>query len=123
MDRYGCLDGDPGYVLAQTGRDHLAEDGSSEDEHRQSGDRPGGVADDAGEPDTDDGDQAGGHGTEDEGLRGTGMAQRDLDVLAGEDALAELEADDIAHQGQREDKGGRSGGLGRQHQRGGRAWP
>ena len=43
------------------------------------------------------------------------MAEGDPDVLGGEDALAELEADDIAAQGQREDKGGRSGGLGRQH--------
>ena len=106
----------PGHVLAQTGREHLAEDGSPEDEHRQCADRPGRVPDDAGEPDADDGDQAGGHGAEDKGLKGTGMAECDLDVLAGQDALAELEADDIAHQGQWEDKGGRSGGLGRQHQ-------
>ena len=84
---------------AETGRDHLAEDGSSEDEHRESGDRSGGMPDDAGEPNTDDGDQAGGHRTEDEGLKGTGMAECDLDVLARQDALAKLEADDIAHQG------------------------
>jgi hypothetical protein len=37
-----------------------------------------------------------GTGHRDEGLKRTGMAERDLDVLTGEDALADLEADDMA---------------------------
>ncbi len=54
----------------------------------------GGVSDEAAETDPDDGDEADGHGSEDHRLKNTGMAEGHLEVLAGEDPLADFEADD-----------------------------
>ncbi len=64
--------------------------------------RPCGVSNEAAETDTDDGDEADRHGTEDDRLEHAGMAEGHLEVLAGEDPLADLEGDEIGDQRHRE---------------------
>ena len=61
-----------------------------------------GVSDEAAESDPDDGDEAHGQGTEDHRLENAGMPERHLEVLAGEDPLADFEADDVGEQRHRE---------------------
>ena len=66
------------------------------------GGRSCGVSNDAAETDTDDGDEADGHSAEEDRLEHAGMAKGHLEVLAGEDPLADLEGDEIGDQRHRE---------------------
>ena len=70
--------GDAGQVLAQAGRKELADGEPSDDDQRQRGGRSGGVPDEAAETDTDDGDEAHGHGAEEHGPKHAGMAEGHL---------------------------------------------
>ena len=61
-------------------------------------------------------------GTEDQGLQYAGVAERHLEVLCGEDSLADFEADEIAYQCHGEDERRHDGRFGRQHEAPGGAW-
>ena len=96
MHRHGGLECGSGQVLTEAGGKELAECDPSDDDHYQRGGRSCGVSDDAAEADTDDGNEAHRHGTEDDGLQYAGVPEGHLEMLAGEDPLTELEADEIA---------------------------
>ncbi len=70
------------------------------------------MSDDAAKTDADDGDEADRHGTEHDCLKDARMAERRLEVLAGQDLLAESKADDIAHQRDWEHQCGGGRGFG-----------
>jgi hypothetical protein len=113
VDGHGRLGGDAGHVLTPAGREELADGESPDDDQGQDGGRCRGVPDEAADTDADDGDEADRDGSEEHSLKHAGMSDGHRSVLACEDPLAKLEADDIAQQGHGERDRGRGGGLGR----------
>ena len=86
-----------------------------------------GVSDEAAETDSDDGDKAHRQGAEDHRLEDAGMPEGHLEMLAGEDPLADLEADHGSEQCHREHERRSDRSFGCQHQasggRGGEGGP
>ena len=95
MDGHRRLEGGAGQVPTEACGKKLAECDPSDDDDGHRGGRPCGVSDDAAETDTEDGDEADCHSTEDDRPQHAGVAEGHLEVLAGEDPLADLEGDEI----------------------------
>ena len=74
-DRDRRLEGGPGQVLTEAGRKELAEHGPSHDDQHQGRGRRRSVADETADTDPDDCNQAHRQGSEDQGLKDTGMSR------------------------------------------------
>ena len=95
MHGHGRLEGGAGQVPTEAGRKKLAERDSSDDDDRHRSGCPCGVSNNAAETDSDDGDEADCHSAKDDRHHHARMAESHLEVLAGEDPLADFKGDEM----------------------------